>query len=183
MRVINLFTLWCRLVAIYSSCSRFYNKHGTSLANDPLMFSHLREDLSFFSSKNYVLWPFMYQACAFLPPAMKLRQGNVFTSVCQEFCPQGGMCGEGGGMCGEGGCECWRGVEGCAWQGACVVGACMAHTPPPPYTTRYGRSMRGRYTSYWNAFLLLFTNAKPNEGVNEASLRKEIYVLSFNKKL
>ena len=29
-----------------------------------------------------------------LPPATKLRQGNVFTSVCQEFCPQGG----GGGV-------------------------------------------------------------------------------------
>ena len=26
----------------------------------------------------------------FLPSAMKLRQGNIFTSVCQEFCPQGG---------------------------------------------------------------------------------------------
>ena len=25
-----------------------------------------------------------------LPPATKLGQGNVFTSVCQEFCPQGG---------------------------------------------------------------------------------------------
>ena len=26
----------------------------------------------------------------FLPPATKLEQGNIFTSVCQEFCPQGG---------------------------------------------------------------------------------------------
>ena len=24
-----------------------------------------------------------------LPSAMKLRQGNIFTSVCQEFCPRG----------------------------------------------------------------------------------------------
>ena len=29
-----------------------------------------------------------------LPPATKLRQGNIFTSVCQEFCPQGS-----GGLC------------------------------------------------------------------------------------
>ena len=28
--------------------------------------------------------------CQSLPPATKLRQGNVFTGVCQEFCPQGG---------------------------------------------------------------------------------------------
>ena len=27
-----------------------------------------------------------------LLPATKLRQCNVFTSVCQEFCPQGGLC-------------------------------------------------------------------------------------------
>ena len=28
--------------------------------------------------------------CQFLPPATKLGQGNIFRSVCQEFCPQGG---------------------------------------------------------------------------------------------
>ena len=33
-----------------------------------------------------------------LPPATKLGQGNIFRSVCQEFCPWGG------GMCGEGVC-------------------------------------------------------------------------------
>ena len=27
----------------------------------------------------------------FLPPATKLGQGNIFRSVCQEFCPQGGL--------------------------------------------------------------------------------------------
>ena len=25
----------------------------------------------------------------YLPPTTKLRQGNIFTSVCQEFCPGG----------------------------------------------------------------------------------------------
>ena len=29
-----------------------------------------------------------------LPPATKLGQGNIFRSVCQEFCPRGG----GGGV-------------------------------------------------------------------------------------
>ena len=29
----------------------------------------------------------------FLPPAMKLGQGNIFRSVCQEFCSQGGSPG------------------------------------------------------------------------------------------
>ena len=27
--------------------------------------------------------------CILLPSAKKLRQGNIFTSVCQEFCPLG----------------------------------------------------------------------------------------------
>ena len=44
-----------------------------------------------------------------------------------------------GGMCG---------------RGACVVGGVRAmHTSPD--TMRYGRSMHGRYASYWNAFLLV----------------------------
>ena len=56
----------------------------------------------------------------------------------------------GRGVCGRGMCG-----GGHAWQGVCVVGVCMVggvHTPPN--TTRYSRSMRGRYASYWNAFLL-----------------------------
>ena len=28
----------------------------------------------------------------YLPAATKLGQGNIFTSVCQEFCPRGGVC-------------------------------------------------------------------------------------------
>ena len=69
-----------------------------------------------------------------LPPTMKLRQGNIFTSVCQEFCPQGGhawqrgVCMVGGhawqgDVCGRG--ECVGGSmhgRGHVWQGACMVG-------------------------------------------------------------
>ena len=29
------------------------------------------------------------QSVLFLPSATKLRQGNIFRNVCQEFCPQG----------------------------------------------------------------------------------------------
>ena len=111
-------------------------------------------------------------------PQTKLGQGNIFRSMCQEFCTQGGGCGR-GGMCGRGVCmaegACMAG--GCAWQGeghawrggACMAGwvcdggcmcgggtmhgrgrACHPHTPD---TTRYGQSMRGRCASNWNAFL------------------------------
>ena len=84
-----------------------------------------------------------------------------------------------GVICVAGGEHAWRGAcvvggvhgGGHAWQGSCMVGghawqgcvcggghawqgACMPHMPPD--TTRYGRSMRGRYASYWNAFLSPF---------------------------
>ena len=88
-----------------------------------------------------------------LPPAKKLEQGNIFRSVCQEFCPQGMACMAGGhvwqrgcvwqgGMYSRGhewwgcawwGCTWWWGCvhdRVCAWQGgmhgrgACVVGVC-----------------------------------------------------------
>ena len=52
---------------------------------------------------------------------------------------------KGGGMHGEGGACVAKG--GHAWQGG---HAWYAHPP----SMRYGRSMRGRYASYWNAFLL-----------------------------
>ena len=44
-----------------------------------------------------------------------LGQGNIFRSVCQEFCPRGGMCGWGGACMARG-----------HVLGACMVGVCMA---------------------------------------------------------
>ena len=39
-----------------------------------------------------------YKASQYLPPATKLRQGNVFTPVCQSFCSQGGSASGPGGV-------------------------------------------------------------------------------------
>ena len=75
-----------------------------------------------------------------LPPAAKLGQGNIFTSVCQEFCPWGrgmhgrGVCLAGGGVHGReaymAGRHTWQGgMHGGrhAWQGGMhVSGAYMA---------------------------------------------------------
>ena len=46
----------------------------------------------------------------------------------------------------------WGGGMGCvcAWPGG---GGMRGMHAPQPDTTRYGRSMSGRYASYWNAFL------------------------------
>ena len=70
----------------------------------------------------------------YLPSATKLRQGNIFTSVCQEFCSRGGVC----------------------------LSACWDTTPqadPPGRHPRVDTPSLGRhhcsgwYASYWNAFL------------------------------
>ena len=83
-----------------------------------------------------------------------LGQGNIFISVCQEFCPRGGGGGWVRGVHGPGGCMvpgvCM--VPGGPWsRGGLVLGV---HGPvgvpggPPP-----DGYCCGRYVSYWNAFL------------------------------
>ena len=37
-----------------------------------------------------ISWKFFFLRGHFYRPQTKLRKGNVFTNVCQEFCPQGG---------------------------------------------------------------------------------------------
>ena len=54
-----------------------------------------------------------------LPPATKLGQGNIFRSVCHEFCPRGEACME-GAMHGQGG---MRGRGGVCGRGMCMVGS------------------------------------------------------------
>ena len=49
-----------------------------------------------------------------LPLATKLRQGNIFTGVCQSFCSRGGLCS--GGVS----------VRG----GLCLGGSLLGRTPP-----------------------------------------------------
>ena len=102
----------------------------------------------------------------FLAPANEVCEAYVFTPVCQSFCSQGvyvagvGSCLAEGrvwwGACIVGGMH-GRGVHGRgghAWCGVCMgARACHAHSPD---TTRYSRSMRGRYASYWNAFMLRY---------------------------
>ena len=63
--------------------------------------------------------------CKNITFATSLRKGNVFTSVCQEFCPRGGR---------------W-------W--------CTPRRQIPPWTdTPLGRHCNGRHAFNWNAFLL-----------------------------
>ena len=118
----------------------------------------------------------LYLKRIYLPAATKLGQGNIFTSVCQEFYPQG----EGGG----GLPQCMLGYI-TPWSRQTPhpptrhtppradTPADQAHPPGPgtppdqthppdqtPHRSRHPReadcsirSTSGRYSSYWNAFL------------------------------
>ena len=69
-----------------------------------------------------------------------LGQGNIFRSVCQEFCPRGGVCLS----------ACWDTTHPSPqhppWYQA----------PPPSRACWEIRSTSGRYASYWNAILLVY---------------------------
>ena len=75
---------------------------------------------------------------ASLPPA-KLGQGNIFSSVCQEFCTWG-VCP----------IACWD----TPWQGDSP--SLARETPPHHHSACWEiRATSGRYESYWNAYLFM----------------------------
>ena len=87
----------------------------------------------------------------FLPPATKLGQGNIFRSVCQQFCPQGGHAWllVGGACVVAPGGHAWfysGGMHGFI-RGACVVlfgGACVVFSVFSD-TMRYGQWAGGTH--------------------------------------
>ena len=104
-------------------------------------------------------------------PQTKLRKGNVFTSLCQEFCPQGG------------GCVCQTTPSGQTRQTAPGrqtppwTDGQTRQTPPPGQTPPWADTLRqtpsradtpppadgywsGWYASYRNVFLLRKENIK-----------------------
>ena len=83
--------------------------------------------------------------CIFTARKRSLGQGNIFTSVCREFCSQGG-CLVWGGRCLLLGGLVPGGVS--SLGGTCSWGA-PGGDPPDSYCC-------GRYVSYWNAFLFAF---------------------------
>ena len=119
-------------------------------------------------------WPWL------LPPATKLGQGNIFRSVCQQFCPQGGHAWLLGGHAWfylGGACmvlfrgHAWfylggmhgfilGGLCGFIWGGAGVV---LFRGGVHGFFSFFGYneiwSMSGRYASYWNAFLFAVQSA------------------------
>ena len=86
----------------------------------------------------------MYALKYFYRPQTKLREGNVFRSVCQGFCPQEG------------------GVSQHALGGGCLPGGCLprhppdpeADTPPPMTTEAGGMHPTGMHSCHLHFFLM-----------------------------
>ena len=113
-----------------------------------------------------------------LPPATKLGQGNIFSSVCQEFCPRGGVPGQVPPQSGTPTRQVhprvrytprqihppWAGSP--PWGGSPPSRYTFEQVHPPQAGTPSRQvhppwSMSGRYASYWNAFLLDFSDSFP----------------------
>ena len=107
-------------------------------------------------------------------PKRSFGQGNIFTSVCQEFCPQGGGYltrnppqDPAGTPPGPGRYtprdQTPPGPDTPPDQAGSPPGPDPpgpGRYPPPPGTADFGiRSMFGQYASYWNVFLLKNCNA------------------------
>ena len=90
-----------------------------------------------------------------LPPATKLGQGNIFRSMCQQFCPRGGV-------------ACMVSFGGHVWFYSGSVRGFIWGVRS--FFSFFGyneiRSMSGRYASYWNAFLLINQRSCSKMGCN-----------------
>ena len=106
----------------------------------------------------------------------------------QGACMVGGVCGRGHVWGVHSGGHAWQGA--CMAGGICVAGGCMTggvhgrghacHTHHPPDTMRYGRSMRGRYASYWNAFLLVNVSTTYKQRIKLYVIRLSMYKTDIN---
>ena len=74
-------------------------------------------------------------------------EGGTCVAKGGAWVAKGGVCGERGGMHGEGACMV---KGGCVWWGGVHGERGGMRSMHPP---RNSRSLRGRYASYWNAFL------------------------------
>ena len=90
----------------------------------------------------------------FSPPATKLGQGNIFSSLCQEFCPQQGSAPLHAGIPPSPG-----------------VDTPLDQAPPRRSASWEIRATSGWYASYWNAILSFFNFCFPWEKLKIALQR------------
>ena len=66
-----------------------FRQHYTIWPFKPLYFRHVKDFIHVFTASNCWIYIILIGSIL-LPPATKLGQGNIFRSVCQEFCSRGG---------------------------------------------------------------------------------------------
>ena len=99
-----------------------------------------------------------------LPAANEVCEGYVFTRICHSV-HRGWRAWQGGGV---------RGGGGHAWQGGCVA---RGHAPPHQILQdTVIRSMSGWYASYWNAFLLKYTESFLHFGEMHIAAPEEMFL-------
>ena len=95
-------------------------------------------------------------------------------------CMVKGVHGKGGCMA-KGACvvkAAMHGKGGHAWQKGGMRGEGGVHGMHPTHPTRYGRLLRGRYASYWNAFLSN-NSITDNKQRENGTLAMSIFLHSF----
>ena len=159
MRTEILFILTCH--------SEFASSAGKLARKDGLYKTKTRGPSTSLMRHRFQMW--------FIITAHKrsLGQGNIFRSVCQEFCPQGG-----------GSASVHAGILPPPEQGPPRdqappqirhpprPGTPLDQTPPPSRTCWEIRSTSGRYASYWNAILFGIFFCRQRS--------KKIFYLEFN---
>ena len=78
------------------------------------------------------------------PHKRGLGQGNIFTSVCQEFCSQGGCLVPGGSA--PGGVSAPGRVPASGGVGGLLPGGCLVETPPGTATAAGGTHTTGMHS-------------------------------------
>ena len=90
-----------------------------------------------------LLWRFLEASLLITARKRSLGQGNIFRSVCQEFCPRGCVV--------PGGCLVrWGGPGGgvCVWSRGCGPGGMPGGDPPGTATAAGGTHPTGMHSYY-----------------------------------
>ena len=156
--------LFKNCMVVFRKCCISHNKYCPC---SPFHVVSLSEQLTLIIlNRHYELDLYGLIICTFriLPPATKLGQGNIFRSVCQELCPQGGGIGIqvclAGHMTSQGGVQAQaqaqggvqvqaqgvsrprsRGVQAPAGGGGCIPAFIEADTPPQQTATAAGGTL------------------------------------------
>ena len=128
---------------------------------------HFRIELPHLPGPSIVVSICLFEHYVFITARKRsLGQGNIFRSVCQEFCSQRRVSAPGGCLLLGG---AWSGGV-CSREAVCLFlgGGCLVETPLDGYCC-------GRYASYWNAFLFDLFYYHPQTKLRKGNVFTPVY--------